>query len=83
MHNIEASAARNRKHASTLTIGDRVAYTRLFMHSTGMSSRASWRGTITERHGKSDLVSVAWENGENNIVNTFNLCRPRSVGFVE
>lgn len=83
MHNIEASAARNRKHAATLAIGDRVAYTRLFLYSAGIRDRAQWRGVISTRHGKSDLVEVTWEHGGTSTVNTFNLCKPRSISFVE
>lgn len=79
---LEQSAARNRKHAATLQVGDRVALTRLFMASGGGRDRANWRGKIVEfltpHH-----VQVEWDNGRKQIFHTFNLCKIRSVGFAE
>lgn len=86
-HDIEGAAARNRKHAATLTVGDPVAYTRLFLASTGPSERANWRGKITEREG--DFCTIEWERGNGvtpgmkTMVNAFNICKPRSVSFIE
>jgi hypothetical protein len=86
-HDIEKAAARNREHAATLAVGDDVAFTRLFIASGGGHDQASWRGTIIEREG--DFCKVEWKRGHGikpgtqTTVNAFNLCKPRSVSFVE
>ena len=72
--------------AAKITIGDRVAYTRQFLTALGLGySAAQARGVVTalQGWGKNDLATVAWDGGTASAVNTANLCKPRSVAFVE
>jgi hypothetical protein len=83
--NYAGAAARNARHGKTLAVGDRVAFTRLFLQSGGGGyERSRWRGEIVGfAEGWSELATVKWEHGAEGPVNVFNLCKPKSVPFVE
>lgn len=68
----------------TLNPGDTVAYTREFLHAVGKShDMASRRGTVEAIDN--GYAVVAWSDGRelHRRVNVFNICRLRSVAFVE
>lgn len=70
-------------------VGDRVAYTRIFLESSAVERRerhamASRRGTVTLVESNW-LAHVSWEDTgtRSATINIGNLCRPRSIAFVE
>lgn len=72
-----------------LKIGDNVAYTRTFLESGAIERSERWlmstrRGTVTAIEGDW-LAHVAWSDGgsRSQTINLKNICRPRSVAFVE
>lgn len=64
-----------------LTVGDRVALTRASLSTLG-AGNASLRGTITAIEA-AWLATVQWDNAAPSTVNVGNLCKPRSVAFIE
>jgi len=94
-----ARAKRNRSHGSTLLAGDTVAYTRLFLQSIADRSRASHqrRGTVlgpadtaaewghlaAPIDASTWLIEVQWSEGSISRINPANVCRIRSVPFIE
>ena len=94
-----ARAKRNRAHGATLRAGDTIAYTRLFLASIADRSHASQsrRGTVlgpadcdaesghTSAPISADtwLIEVRWHDGVTGRINPANVCRIRSVPFVE
>lgn len=66
-----------------LAVGDRVALTANFLRSLCLGrDHAKLRGTITEIND-GWLARVAWEGAEARTYNVANLCRERSVAFIE
>lgn len=92
-------AKRNKAHGATLRAGDTVAYARLFLASICDRSHASHarRGvvlgpaTMDSETGHTSapidastwLIEVRWADGEVGRINPANVCRPRSVSFIE
>jgi hypothetical protein len=65
----------------TPTVGDRVALTRASL-ATLSARNAALRGTITAIES-AWLATVQWDNAPASTVNVANLCKPRSVAFIE
>ncbi len=92
-------AKRNRSHGATLRAGDTIAYTRLFLASIADRSHTSHarRGTVlgpanvNAESGHVDapidartwLIEVQWQDGAIGRINPANVCRTRSISFVE
>lgn len=78
------------KHRELPGVGDSVAYTRDFIMNAGFE-RAAWRGVVAARHEgftpEWPLVIVRWSKGQGHprelTINAHNLCKTRSVAFVE
>lgn len=75
--------------ANPLIIGDRVAYARTFLESGAIERSERWlmstrRGIVTAIDG-GWLAHVAWSDGgsRSHTINIANICRPRSIAFVE
>ena len=92
-------AQRNKKHGATLRAGDTVAYTRTLLQSIADRSHASHarRGTVlgpaaldSEAGHTGEpitaatwLIEVRWNDGGVDRINPANVCRTRSVPFIE
>lgn len=68
-----------------ITIGDRIAYTRVWLKSVQANHDLAKRRGIVTGYPMPGFASVAWEddNPMHAIVNLANVCRIRSVAFVE
>lgn len=64
-----------------LQIGDSVALTRASLATLG-AKNAGLRGVIQSIEGNW-LATVQWDSGGESTINLANLCKPRSVAFVE
>jgi hypothetical protein len=96
---LNSSAKRNRAHGATLQAGQTVAYTKLFLHSlcdishTSGSRRGSVLGPAMmdaeTGHTTAPITTTTWlievrrSNGEIGRINPANVCRTRSVSFIE